>query len=141
MASTPANHLLAQATTLTGQPAEAILRQAAASFPPGTLALSSSFQTQSVPLLHLLATTAPEVPVLFVDTGYHFPETLHFRDQLVALLGLTLRVIRAEAAAEASANAPLYRTNPDLCCELHKVQPVQQAMRAYRGWISGIRRD
>ena len=118
-----------------------LLRWGRDRFPDGTVAVSSSFQTQSVPLLHLVAATAPELPVLFVDTGYHFPETLRFRDQLAEEFGLNLRVLKITAESGVRSVEAPYRTNPDLCCEVRKVQPVQQAMREYRGWISGIRRD
>lgn len=132
---------LSESERLADLPAAEILRWAWEQFPAGTLAVSSSFQTQSVPLLHLIATTVPELPVLFVDTGYHFPETLHFRDRLVSDWGLRLRVLRAAPESALETRQPLYLTNPDLCCEIRKVQPVQQAMTEYRGWISGIRRD
>lgn len=107
----------------------------------GAVAVSSSFQTQSLPLLHLVSRLESPLDVIFIDTGFHFPETLAFRDQLVALLGLQVRVVRAEDAGIVEARAPLYRTNPDLCCQVHKVQPVLTAMKDYRAWVSGIRRD
>lgn len=119
------------------------IRLAAQSF-YDLIAVSTSFQTQSLPLLHLISRHLSSAKVLFVDTGYHFPETLAFRNQVVEMLSLNLRVVRADEGATSdlnSAREPLYRTNPDLCCELNKIQPVRAAMGEYRAWISGIRRD
>lgn len=108
------------------------------------VAVSTSFQTQSLPLLHLVSQHNASAVILFVDTGFHFPETLSFRDQVVDRLALNLRIIRADSVSTSTVNSsqePLYRSNPDLCCELHKIQPVRAAMAEYEAWISGIRRD
>ena len=129
--------------TLGGLPAQDVLRLTHDRFPEA-LAISSSFETDSLPLLHLVATTVPEVPVLFLDTGYHFAETLRFRDRMVREWGLKLRVLRAgvdAAEPEMARGQPLYRTNPDLCCALHKVEPVRAAMREYKAWITSTRSD
>lgn len=118
-----------------------ILAWAAERFMP-RLAATSSFQTQSVPLLYLIGQVCPQVPVLFLDTGYHFPETLTFRDELTARFGLTVRVVRPDAeAAMVARRESLYRRDPDRCCYVHKVAPMQQALRDLDAWISGIRRD
>lgn len=124
-------------------PTDEVLRWAVRTF-PDDIAMSSSFQTQSVPLLHMVAITVPQLPVLFLDTGYHFPETIAFRDHLVRIWDLNLVVLKGDAGpAEGldSSGSPLYLTNPDMCCNLRKVVPMRQAVVAYRGWISGIRRD
>lgn len=110
----------------------------------GNVAVSSSFQTQSLPLLHIVSRVAPEIPVLFVDTGYHFPETLEFRDRIVREWGLSLRVVRASASRTKLVEdhgEELFRRDPDLCCELRKVEPMRRATRDLEAWISGIRRD
>jgi phosphoadenosine phosphosulfate reductase len=126
---------------LEGADPATILAWAAERFMP-RLAATSSFQTQSVPLLYLIGQVCPQVPVLFLDTGYHFPETLAFRDELAARFGLTVRVIRPDAERAAAARQEaLYRRDPDLCCYVHKVLPMQQALRDLDAWISGIRRD
>lgn len=120
-----------------------ILKWAASHF-FGDIAVSSSFQTQSVPLLHMIAITTPELPVLFIDTGYHFPETIAFRDHLARVWNLNLVIIKGSATAadtELHAGQPLYRTNPDLCCDTRKVAPMRAAMHRYPTLISGIRRD
>lgn len=117
-----------------------ILAWAAERFMPRLVA-TSSFQTQSVPLLYLIGQVCPQVPVLFLDTGYHFPETLAFRDELIARFGLTVRVIQPDAERAAARREALFRRDPDLCCYVHKVLPMQQALRGLDAWISGIRRD
>lgn len=108
------------------------------------IAMSSSFQTQSLPLLHMVARVAPQIPVIFLDTGYHFPETLAFRDRLVRDWGLNLRIVRADISRETFIRRygdDLYRHNPDLCCYINKVEPMARVMEGLDAWISGIRRD
>jgi phosphoadenosine phosphosulfate reductase len=131
------------APMLERQSAPEIVAWAAAHF-GGDLAVSSSFQTQSLPLLHIISQVAPELPVLFVDTGQHFVETLAYRDQLVALLGLNVRVVRASLSRQefnTRYGSDLPYRDPDLCCYLNKVQPMEQALDGVPAWISGIRRD
>lgn len=92
----------------------------------------------------MVARTVPQLPVLFLDTGFHFPETLAFRDQLAEAWGLTVRVIRAGQSKDAyrfGRPADLYRIDPDRCCFLNKVAPMQQAIANLDAWVSGIRRD
>lgn len=107
------------------------------------IAASSSFQTQSIPLLHIISQVAPEMAVLFIDTGFHFPETLAFRDQLTEELQLNLKIIRPQIFGEdfLQIYGPLYQQDPDTCCFLNKVAPIQHELRNYKAWISGIRRD
>lgn len=108
------------------------------------VAVSSSFQTQSVPLLYMVAQACPQMPVIFLDTGYHFAETLAYRDELQARFHLNIVTVRP--AIEKSQllqqyGEGLYRRDPDLCCHIHKVEPMQRAVAGLRGWISGVRRD
>lgn len=122
---------------------EAILRAAADEYGP-EVAMSSSFQSQSLPLLHMVSRVAPELPVIFLDTGYHFQETLEFRDRVVETLGLNLRVMRAAMSREEFIRRhgdDLYRRDPDLCCYINKVEPMDRATDGLEAWISGIRRD
>jgi len=127
---------------LATQPPEEILRWASGTFEPQIVA-SSSFQTQSIPLLHMIARACPGLPVLFLDTGFHFPETLAFRDQVVSSLGLNLRVLTCGIARDAFMRCygTLYRSDPDLCCYLNKVEPLERALAGQKAWIAGIRRD
>lgn len=105
--------------------------------------MSSSFQGQSLPLLHIVSRVAPRIPVIFLDTGFHFPETLAFRDRLVREWGLNLRVVRRtpEAGEDPRRYARLHAVDPDLCCRLNKVEPMQRALAGQTAWLSGIRRD
>ena len=120
-----------------------ILMWARETFAP-EIAASSSFQTQSVPLLHMISQLAPDLPVLFLDTGFHFAKTLAFRDELQARYHLKIVVVRPEVRASdllARYGEGLYRRDPDLCCHLHKVQPMRRALSGFRAWINGVRRD
>lgn len=108
------------------------------------LAMTSSFQQQSLALLHMISQIAPSLPIFFLDTGYHFQETLEFKEQLTRQLSLNVMDIRPEMThqEQAARHGPeLYKTNPDLCCYLNKVRPLQNTMQQYRAWITGIRRD
>lgn len=107
------------------------------------VAATSSFQTQSLPLLHLIAKTVPQLPIFFLDTGFHFPETLVFRAELIKKLGVNVQILKPEMGHERfrTRYGELYRHDPDLCCYINKVEPLQRAMKGLRGWISGVRRD
>lgn len=108
------------------------------------ITMSSSFQTQSIPLLHMIAQIKPELPIYFLDTGYHFPETLHFKDMLQKRLGLNIVILQKEQIAaneDAQPGEPLYRTDPDKCCFINKVEPMRKVLQNMRAWITGIRRE
>lgn len=107
------------------------------------LAATSSFQTQSVPLLHMIATVCPELPVYFLDTGFHFPETLAFRDQLAERLGLNIVDLHCAGGHSGFLlnYGKLYSADPDLCCYVNKVEPLQRALLNHSAWVTGIRRD
>ncbi len=120
-----------------------IITWAAGQFMP-RLVMTSSFQTQSVALLHILSRARPEIPVIFLDTGYHFPETLAYRDDLVARFGLNVQDVRpatSQAEQGRQHGDALYRRDPDLCCYINKVEPMQRALRDLDAWMTGIRRD
>lgn len=122
---------------------EEILEWAWSSFAPRIVA-TSSFQTQSVPLLHMIGRVCPEMPVTFIDTGFHFPETLAFRDELVERFGLNLVVVRPDLSPKAFLDQygeDIFYTDPDLCCYLNKVQPMQSALNGMVAWVAGVRRD
>lgn len=107
------------------------------------VAITSSFQTQSVPLLHMVSEEVPQLPILFLDTGFHFPETLQFRDQVVKEFDLNLHVLKTRNGHQHFRRkyGELHRKDPDLCCHLNKVQPLKQALEDYDAWLTGIRRD
>lgn len=120
-----------------------ILTWAISEFAP-SIAMSSSFQTQSLPLLHMTTRILPEMRVFFLDTGYHFWDSLMFREKLTREWHLnvvnlyrdpTWDVFRRRFGRE------LPQVDPNLCCFIHKVQPMQKALQGLRAWITGIRRD
>lgn len=83
------------------------------------------------------------MPVIFLDTGFHFPETLSFRDELQARFNLNLVIARPVAvdAGDPIAHKGLYRQDPDLCCYINKVEPMQSALTGVEGWVNGVRRN
>lgn len=125
------------------QTPEQIIAWAVDAFSP-QIAVSSSFQTQSVPLLHMVSQIDPDMLVFFLDTGYHFWETLMFREQLQREMGLKIQNLYVDGQWKTFLSRfgrDLYDHDPDLCCYLRKVQPMQKAMKTVHAWISGIRRD
>lgn len=111
--------------------------------PFGPLGAVSSFGTDSSVLLHLIAMIVPATPVLFLDTGFHFEETLAHLNSVVQRLGLeSVRTFRVDPLSEkrADASRALHRTQPDDCCHLRKVQVLDRALRPFSGWISGQKR-
>ncbi|MDO5756807.1 MAG: phosphoadenylyl-sulfate reductase [Rhodobacterales bacterium] len=109
----------------------------------GELALVSSFGAESVVLLHMVALARRETPVIFLETGMLFTETLVYQQELAERLGLRdMRLIRPnEAAARArDPAAMLHRSDPDACCTLRKSVPLQGALEGFDGWITGRKR-
>lgn len=106
----------------------------------GDVAVVSSFGAESAVLLHLTAQVAPDLPVLFLDTGKHFPETLAYRDTLIARLGLTNLVNLAPDAAELAKkdeSGLRWSYDPDGCCEIRKVKPLAKALLGFDASITG----
>ncbi len=105
---------------------------------------SSSFQSHSLPLLHLLSRFAPQTPVYFLDTGFHFPETLAFRGQMAQQLNLNIVDLRSpvgKMGQRDGAGQLLFASDPDHCCYLNKTLPLDTILPRYDVWISGLRRD
>ncbi|MGO1117982.1 phosphoadenylyl-sulfate reductase [Rhodovibrionaceae bacterium A322] len=106
----------------------------------GRIALVSSFGAESAVLLHLVAQIDPKTPVVFLDTGRLFGETKRYRDQLVEHLGLRdVRSIQPSAGrlAELDKDEFLFTKNPDLCCQIRKVEPLEAALAGFDAWITG----
>lgn len=104
---------------------------------------TSSFQTQSVPLLHLLA-EHPEVTVVMIDTGYLFPETYAFARRMKERLGFQFKRIRSERtyAEQCTASGALLHTQDvEACCRINKVEPIEALLQPGDVWLSGIRAD
>ena len=119
-----------------------VLEEAVATF-GDKLALVSSFGAESAVLLHLVSKVKPDMPVLFLDTGMLFGQTLDYRRQLAAKLGLTdVRDLRPayHDLAVADPEAKLWQTDTDACCEIRKVIPLDKALKDFDGWITGRKR-
>ena len=107
---------------------------------PGQIALVSSFGAEAAVLLHLVARTEPATPVIFLDTEKLFGETRRYRDQLTAELGLSdVRTIKPdpERIEAIDPDGVLWYGNPDMCCRLRKVEPLQRALEGLGAWITG----
>src|ERR1700761_5419924 len=107
------------------------------------LALVSSFGTESVALLKLVADIDPAIPVLFLDTGHIFAETLAYRDTLIAALGLRdVRTIkpREQDLLHRDPDQDLWMSDPDTCCRIRKVEPLAGALQPFGAWINGRKR-
>ncbi|MBB6145626.1 phosphoadenosine phosphosulfate reductase [Silvibacterium bohemicum] len=109
----------------------------------GDACVTSSFQAEDVVVLHLVRQIAPEIPVLFLDTGYHFRETYEYRDRIAAEWRLNLKnILPVKTVAEQEAEfGILNRTAPDRCCALRKVGPLFAALEPYALWFTGLRRQ
>lgn len=128
------------AAELEGASAEQILTWAAEEFGDG-LAVTASMQ-DSV-LTHLAAKVKPGIDVLFLETGYHFIETIGTADAVEAVCDVTLRrllPLQTVAEQDAQYGAELFARDPDLCCALRKVAPLNTAMNNYDAWATGLRR-
>lgn len=105
---------------------------------------SSSFQSHSLVLLHMLSRIDRTIPVYFINTGYHFPETIRFRDEVTASFGLNTIDLKPEVPKFMQRDAEgklLFTSDPDHCCYLNKTQPMDRMLREYDVWINGVRAD
>jgi phosphoadenosine phosphosulfate reductase len=107
------------------------------------LALVSSFGTESAALLKVMADVDPAIPVVFLDTGWLFEETLAYRDTLIEKLGLSdVRSIKPleETLSREDPDRELWFSDPDACCRIRKVEPLKRALAPFDGWINGRKR-
>ena len=107
------------------------------------LALVSSFGTESAALLKLMADVDPTIPVIFLDTGWLFEETLAYRDTLIERLGLRdVRSIKPleETLSREDPESDLWFSDPDACCRIRKVEPLARALQPFDAWINGRKR-
>lgn len=110
---------------------------------PGEIGVVSSFGAESAVLLSIVAEVDPTVPVIFLETGKLYDETRRYRDRLMTLLGLeNLRIVgpRAAEVAREDPSGSLWGADPDACCQLRKVQPLDRALQGYSAWITGRKR-
>lgn len=105
--------------------------------------VTSSFQAEDVVVLYLVRQIKPGIPVLFLETGYHFPETLEYRDRIAAEWDLNLVNVEPEitVADQEAQFGILNQTAPDRCCGLRKVEPLFRALGSYTTWVTGLRRE
>jgi phosphoadenosine phosphosulfate reductase len=106
--------------------------------------VSSSFQSHSLPLLHMVSRVDRSIPVVFLNTGFLFPETLSFRDEIIDRLGLTLLDLQSSIPKSQQRDADgrfFYSSDPDRCCSINKVQPMEAVLWEYDVWINGVRKD
>lgn len=105
---------------------------------------SSSFQSQSLPLLHIISRVDRNIPVYYANTGFLYPQTVRFADQLKQDLGLNVIALRPgtpKIKQLDTAGRFLYASDPDHCCYLNKVQPLEPVLREHDVWINGVRAD
>ncbi len=126
-----------------GRPPMEIIEQAVTRSFAGEIAAVSSFGADSAVLLHMIAEVDRSVPVVFLDTGKHFGETLDYRDALVADLGLTdLRIVTPEQSAldRDDLDGKLHLSNVEACCAIRKVEPMARGVAPFRAWFTGRKR-
>jgi phosphoadenosine phosphosulfate reductase len=135
MLAETANALLADA------PAAEVVAWARDTFGPRIAIASSMADTH---LVHLVQAMAPGIDVLFLDTGYHFPETIGTRDAVAAAYDVTMTTVtppHSVAEQDAEFGPRLHDRDPDRCCALRKVEPLERALLPYEAWITGMRRE
>jgi phosphoadenosine phosphosulfate reductase len=129
------------AQALAGAPADEVIRWAAQTY--GNRVCITSSMTDAV-IIHLVSQLKPGIDVLFLDTGYHFPETIGTRDAVSAVYPVNVVNVTPPttvAEQDAELGPKLYGRNPDLCCYLRKVVPLEQALGPYDAWITGVRKE
>lgn len=105
---------------------------------------SSSFQSHSIPLLHLLSTVDKNIPVYFLNTGFHFAETIAYKNQITKLLGLnTIDLVSStdKIFQQDTYGRFLYTSEPTYCCYLNKILPMEEVLIESDIWIAGVRKD
>jgi phosphoadenosine phosphosulfate reductase len=124
-------------------PPEQVFDQVLAANATASPCLTSSFQAEDMVVLHFLRKRLPSVPVLFLETGYHFAQTYEYRDRMAREWSLNLvNVLPKQTVAEQeSAFGILYQTDPTRCCQLRKVDPLFGALEPFDLWFTGLRRE
>jgi len=109
----------------------------------GRACFTCSFQAEDIVVLHLLRQVQPDIPVLFLDTGYHFPSLLQYRDLLVESWRVNLMNISADLSREQQERrfGALHVTDPGQCCRIRKVEPLFGALQDFAIWFTGLRRE
>lgn len=139
----PAARLARLNAELRNASAQEILRAAISREWPGELTYVSSFGAESVVMLALIAEVDPSLPIVFIDTGMHFPQTLDYKDEVIERLGLTgvREITPSETERKVlDPNNMLWKTDADACCALRKVRPLEPALEGFGAWITGRKR-
>ena len=104
--------------------------------------VTSSFQTHSITLLHILSTSGVDIDVLFINTGFHFPETVSFKDTISELLQVKVIDVRSQVPKSLQKDEDghfYFASDSDYCCFLNKTQPLEPYLMQYDVWITGVR--
>lgn len=108
------------------------------------VSLASAFQAEGTAVMHMASEIRPGVDVLFLDTGFHFEETLAHKRRIAELLGVNVIDVRGEFTPQTQAvefGERLYESEPERCCDINKVRPMLAALRGLDGWVTAYRRD
>ena len=117
------------------------IKQLYIDFPQEKVMLTSSFAATSAFLLHVFSRLAPQQPVFFIDTGYHFPQTLEYKKKLTELYSLNVVDVKAEDwKHEFTLKDQTWKNDPDFCCSINKVEPLYEAKKGFDVWVSGLMR-
>src|SRR5687767_5939178 len=106
--------------------------------------VSSSFQSHSLPLLHIISRFDKEIPVYFINTGFHFPETIIFKNEIASQFGINIIDAISPVSKTGQRDEQgkfFFVNNPDHCCYLNKVLPLEPIIEKHNVWINGVRRD
>ena len=123
--------------------AEALVTQVLHGADPASVCFTCSFQTEDMVVLHMLRQHLPNVPVIFLETGYHFKEVIAYRDRMTAEWGLNLvnAMPLTTLAEHESKFGLLYLVNPTECCRIRKVEPLMRSLEPFDWWFTGLRRE
>ena len=109
-----------------------------------TMFAGSSFQTHSIPMLHILSQIDKSIPVYFLNTGYLFPQTIQYKDDIAELFGLKVIDLKSSTPRHMQKDENgrlLFTSDPDFCCHLNKVSPMEPILSSFDIWINGVRAD
>ena len=110
-------------------------------FDPAKVMVTSSFAATSAYFLHIISRIRPQQTIFFIDTGFHFVETLSYKDYLIKLYGLIVEDVRPEAwKHDFTAKEETYKSDPDFCCSVNKVEPLEEVKKDYQVWVSSLMR-
>lgn len=129
---------------LEGRPPQAVLEWALTTFGPDEIALACSFGAEDVALVHMASRIRPGVRVFYLDTQLLFPETYQTRDRIAARYDIRLEQVLPALSVEEQARRygeALWARDPDACCRLRKVEPLEGVLKGLKAWITGIRRE